>query len=57
MSTSIRERWCVQCGIHTPTQTFKSMIGEVITCLRCRHEQIIDDGQTKKGDPETVQDG
>ena len=57
MGTSIREKWCVRCGIHTPTQIFKSMVGEVTTCLRCNYEQIIDDGQTKKSDSETVPDG
>ena len=57
MGTSIREKWCVRCGIHTPTMIFKSMIGEVITYLRCNYEQIIDDRETEECDPETVQDG
>lgn len=43
MSASIRDRWCVRCGIYTPTITHKSMIGEVKKCLKCQHEQIYDE--------------
>ena len=42
MSTSIRDRWCVRCAIHTPTMTHKSMAGEVTKCLKCQYEKIID---------------
>lgn len=56
MATSIRERWCVSCGINTPTMTFKSMIGEVTTCLRCGHEKIYDE-ETGESYPKTLQDG
>ena len=43
----IRNRWCHVCGIHTPTMTHKSMIGEVTKCLKCQHEKIIEyDGKT-----------
>lgn len=45
--TSIRDRWCVRCGIHTPTLTYKSMVGEVTKCLKCQYEKIIYyDGKT-----------
>ena len=55
--TSIRDKWCVRCGIYTPTMIHLTIIGEVNKCLRCQYERIIYDGETKKDDPETLQDG
>jgi len=53
----IRNRWCHICGIHTPTMTHKSMVGEVTKCLRCQHERIIHDCETETNDTEVVCDG
>jgi hypothetical protein len=41
--TSIKQEYCENCGDHTPHIIFKSMVGELHRCEKCRCEVIIDD--------------
>jgi hypothetical protein len=40
MSTSIRNKYCQNCGDYTPHNIFSSFVGKILKCLVCNTERV-----------------
>lgn len=43
MAVSIRDMFCDVCEDHTAHMIFKSTVGELRKCLKCRNDYIVED--------------